>query len=129
MYGNDPKGPESGANWAVYLLTNGTRTYVGSTTDVHRRLRQHNGEIRGGARSTRGGKWRLAASLTGFSNRSEACRWERILKCRARGLGKRMEAFLLVQEGKCPIRGNLPQYPVPQKLTAHFDTQIVNYIV
>ena len=40
--------------WFVYVLVSNTgRTYVGVTTDVDRRLQQHNGALPGGARSTR----------------------------------------------------------------------------
>lgn len=41
-------------NWVVYLLhcADGT-LYTGITTDLGRRLRQHNGELAGGARYTR----------------------------------------------------------------------------
>lgn len=48
--------------WWVYILQserNGM-TYTGVTVDITRRLRQHNGEIIGGARSTfRGRPWVL----------------------------------------------------------------------
>lgn len=41
--------------YALYLLESDDRerTYVGIAKDVARRIRQHNGEIKGGARSTR----------------------------------------------------------------------------
>ena len=43
------------AVWFVYVLVStGGRTYVGIATDVARRLREHNGELAGGARATRG---------------------------------------------------------------------------
>lgn len=104
--------------WSVYLLSNGTRTYVGSTTDPARRLRQHNGEIVGGARSTRGkGPWHIVAYVSGFENRSVACRWERIVKCRARGLYPRLHALIDLHQGKCPGSNKRRSYPVPEGLT------------
>lgn len=49
-----------------YIIHNGQdRTYNGYTTDPRRRLRQHNGELVGGAKATRGrGPWRFLAVLT-----------------------------------------------------------------
>ena len=95
-----------GAHWYLYLLWNPvTRlTYIGSTTDPQRRLRQHNGEIKGGARSTKKGAphWVLLCTLSGFRDRSEACRWERLTKHRARGIMRRALAFRLVAAGVCP---------------------------
>lgn len=105
--------------WSVYLLVNERgRTYIGSTTNVQRRLRQHNGEIVGGARSTRGkGPWMISTYITGFPNRSSACRWERILKCRARGITARSIAFELVAEGTCPPHKSGRLYEIPPGLT------------
>ena len=67
--------------WVVYVLASGTgrRTYVGTTTDLERRLGQHNGELPGGAKSTRAGRpWRVAATYGPFATQSEAqsVEWE-----------------------------------------------------
>lgn len=90
--------------WCVYLITCGNRTYVGSTTDPKRRLRQHNREIKGGARATAAlaPGWSIAAYLEGFESRSAACRWEKLIKSRARGLRQRLAAFSAVADGQCP---------------------------
>jgi predicted GIY-YIG superfamily endonuclease len=50
----------------VYILVNAanTKTYVGYTVDPVRRLRQHNGELVGGARATHGDTWRMAYLVT-----------------------------------------------------------------
>ena len=70
-------------DWVLYLLVSddGKRTYVGVTTDIERRLEQHNGIRPGGAKSTRGGRpWRLRCSRGGYANRSEAQIAESLLK-------------------------------------------------
>jgi putative endonuclease len=63
----------------VYILrsTVAVRTYVGMTSDVARRLRQHNGELVGGARYTRIGRpWAVALVMGPYDTRSIACRVE-----------------------------------------------------
>ncbi len=58
----------------VYLLRceTGNRTYVGYTTDLAKRLRQHAGELAGGARSTRGYRWSLVGYIEGFQYKGHA---------------------------------------------------------
>ena len=59
--------------------------YVGCTTDVERRLRQHNGEIKGGAKYTSKHRpWKLMCTYGTYANRSEAMKAEKALK-RKRG--------------------------------------------
>jgi predicted GIY-YIG superfamily endonuclease len=72
--------------WWVYVLESPStsQTYVGVAIDVTRRVRQHNGELRGGARTTtRGRPWRVAR-LEGPYTRGVAQSVEHRLK-RARG--------------------------------------------
>lgn len=121
--------------WQVYLLFNSRgRTYIGATTDVNRRVRQHRGEIRGGARSTRGDKtWNIYCYLHGFQNRSEAYRWEKLLKLRCRGKQGRIEGFLDVFLGICPVRSKHTRtrsvakkqklYEVPLNLVLNFNSK------
>jgi predicted GIY-YIG superfamily endonuclease len=92
------------SNWCVYILINEKgRSYIGSTTDVRRRLRQHNGELVGGAKSTSRHKpWEMRVYVSGFKNRSEACRWEKLLKLRARGYNNRVRAMVRLVNGICP---------------------------
>jgi len=73
--------------WSVYILLSDRSgsTYVGVSTDVPRRLKQHNGELPGGARSTRAGRpWALGQVHGPYSTRAEAQRVEHRIK-RLRG--------------------------------------------
>lgn len=92
--------------WYVYLLYSSKikRTYIGATTDVARRLRQHNGEIKGGARSTSlgSGTWQVVGYIGPFHTKSECYRWEKIIKLRARGLEAREKTMRMVALGCCP---------------------------
>ncbi len=76
----------------VYILgsegKNGHHTYVGWTTDLERRLGQHNSGA--GARSTRGRTWALLYAER-YDTRSEAMSREWHLK-RDRGFRKRLSS-------------------------------------
>ena len=64
--------------WYCYMLIaiDGSRTYVGATVDPARRLRQHNGELVGGARATAGRTWRRQYLIGGFEDERAALRFE-----------------------------------------------------
>ncbi len=69
--------------WFVYVLVSEKtgRTYVGCTVDVPRRLRQHNGELVGGARCTRAYRpWKIGRVIDGLTDRSSALKEERRVK-------------------------------------------------
>lgn len=72
------------AVWFVYILCSaGGRTYVGVTTDVDRRLRQHNGELAGGARATRAHRpWRVGRVHGPVASRAAAQKLEAVVKRR-----------------------------------------------
>lgn len=63
--------------------------YVGMTTDPARRLREHNGELKGGGRYTSKHRPFEARALFGpYASRSEALKAERALKTQKRGPGR-----------------------------------------
>jgi predicted GIY-YIG superfamily endonuclease len=80
--------------WFTYVLVSTTirRTYVGVTTDVARRARQHNGELSGGARSTRAGRpWQIGVIRGPFETRGEAQSVEHAIR-RRRGSDRLLES-------------------------------------
>jgi predicted GIY-YIG superfamily endonuclease len=72
-------------NWYVYLLVNtkNNSTYLGVTNDTKKRLKRHNGELKGGAKYTKAkkgsGKWKYNLIAGGFT-KSEALSIERTAK-------------------------------------------------
>lgn len=63
--------------------------YVGCTTDPARRLRQHNGEIKGGAKYTAcHTPWKIKAIYGPYCGRSEAMKAEYKLKHTKRGVAR-----------------------------------------
>lgn len=67
--------------WSVYLvLCDGQAIYTGITTDVARRLRQHRGELVGGAKFTQRAETIELLYHTAVGNRSLATKAERRLK-------------------------------------------------
>lgn len=82
--------------YICYLLRNAaaSRTYVGITNNMSRRIRQHNGEIKGGAKSTRGkGPWFVDSFVHGFRDKTEILHFEhRMHKMRHPKTKKKMYA-------------------------------------
>lgn len=93
--------PPDNSIWFVYVVQSqvprvGARGnplpgvfYVGASVDPERRLRQHNGEIKGGGRYTsRHRPWSLRAIFGPYTGRSEALKAEYALKRGKRGVGR-----------------------------------------
>lgn len=62
-----------------YLLRSlvNNRIYIGYTVDFNRRIRQHNGEITGGAKKTKNFRpWTPVCIIEGFQDQSTALRFE-----------------------------------------------------
>ena len=66
----------------VYLLVSTNKsTYIGATVNLERRLRQHNGELVGGAKATKmaikkGQLWTRACYVSGFPTWNAALQFE-----------------------------------------------------
>jgi hypothetical protein len=75
-----------------------------------RRLRQHNEEIKGGARAThgKGGAWEICAMLSGFPDHINAlsCEWR--MKCPSGRPGKREAKYQRVQGRVSSLNEILP---------------------
>ncbi len=73
--------------YVCYVLksTRSTRTYVGITNHFSRRLRQHNGELKGGAKYTRSHRpWELTYMVGHFPDKSTAMKFEWQVKYRSK---------------------------------------------
>lgn len=88
--GEEGEEETEGRDYYCYLLKSQTtnKTYVGYTVNLERRVRQHCGEIVGGAKATRVGRpWKIVGYVTGFpTSRSAlqfewACHQKRRYKC------------------------------------------------
>jgi putative endonuclease len=64
--------------WYCYIIkSEDGKTYNGMTNNLARRLRQHNGELVGGAKATKGRKWEYIFYMTGFADKINclSCEW------------------------------------------------------
>jgi structure-specific endonuclease subunit SLX1 len=87
-----------GVIYCLHSTTHPNRTYIGATKNLARRLRQHNGEVKGGARYTGVGRpWIIAWYLTGSPhwNTTLSCEWYLKFysrKCKGTSQDKRTKA-------------------------------------
>jgi predicted GIY-YIG superfamily endonuclease len=83
-------------SYLLFSLTT-NRTYIGATNNPDRRLRQHNGEISGGAYATKGKEWIRAVYVGGFPDWQAALQFEWSWKRHSRGksgLGGKLQGLL-----------------------------------
>ena len=68
--------------WIFYIIKNNNCTYAGVSPDPVRRLRQHNGEIKGGAKYTtsKGAGWEHVCLVKGFQNKIQSMQFEWAVK-------------------------------------------------
>jgi predicted GIY-YIG superfamily endonuclease len=107
-------------DWLMYILVsaNSRRTYVGVTNNFPRRIRQHNGELKGGAKATRAESarpWVPLVHVCGLDKRS-ALRLEwRMHHCRkGRGIKGRVDtlyaAVHMIELPPFQLKWFMPQY-------------------
>lgn len=109
------------SRWSCYCLVSASdRTYVGATVDLPHRLRQHNGELAGGARSTHreAGSWRVLHHVVGFSDKSKALSFEWHWKHRNRQLYRDARTSRPVDRRDDALRQTLARFP-DQTLVVH----------
>jgi predicted GIY-YIG superfamily endonuclease len=88
--------------WVFYIIENAGRTYAGVSPTPERRLRQHNGEIKGGAKYTTssGPGWVHRCIVKGFQTKIQAMQFEWAVKHEAPrnvgGLESRMKKLAKV---------------------------------
>lgn len=70
------------SDWKFYIIENKGCTYAGVSPDPVRRLRQHNGEIKGGAKYTtgKGCGWEHICLISGFKDKIQAMQFEWAVK-------------------------------------------------
>ncbi|BAT91272.1 hypothetical protein LR48_Vigan08g205300 [Vigna angularis] len=93
-------------SWCVYLILSTNhpiKTYVGITNNFPRRLKQHNGELNGGAKASRAGRpWICACIICGFADRSEASIFESKWKAISRKAPRKNQNEHLSEQSEDP---------------------------
>ena len=105
--------------WFFYLIKNNNLTYAGVSPTPDKRLRQHNGEIKGGAKYTtsKGPGWEHICLIGGFQNKVQSMQFEWAVKHvtprDAGGVENRIKKMLIVCNkerwtSKAPLAKDVP---------------------
>ena len=105
--------------WFFYIIQNSNCTYAGVSPDPVRRLRQHNGEIKGGAKYTlsKGPGWKHVCIVSGFQTKIQSMQFEWAVKHqKPRNVGgidarlKKLNEVMLKERwtSKSPLSADVP---------------------
>ena len=105
--------------WCCYIIENKKYTYVGVSNNVKKRLRAHNGDIKGGAKYTtsKGSGWKHICVIHGFPTKIESMQFEWALKHvpprNAGGMKNRIKKLLILLykekwTSKSPLSETMP---------------------
>jgi predicted GIY-YIG superfamily endonuclease len=105
--------------YVYLLLSTQSTTYVGATVNLERRLRQHNKELKGGAKLTgrlvnRGGRWQRVCYVSGFPTWQCALqfewKWKYLTRQMPKGkaLQRRLEALNVLISSPKSTSGSIP---------------------
>jgi putative endonuclease len=112
--------------YSVYIIKSDNKSYVGMTNNFFRRIRQHNKEIKGGARYTSKSKnWLPICIIDGFKDKSSACQCEWRLKRGKNGPNGRIEYLskFIFEENKWTKNSD---YIENQDLNFYIDEEYLN---
>ena len=110
----------------VYLLKCENYSYVGMTNDIFKRLRQHNGEISGGAKYTsKRDQWYPVLIIDGFQDMKSAMQCEWRLKRGKKGVMGRIKYlnYFLTNNERWTSKSNIIK---EQNLTYYLDTDYID---
>ena len=122
-------------SFVYLLLCDNNNSYVGATNNLARRLRQHNGEIKGGAHATtnmikKGLKWSRACYVSGFPDWPAALqfewRWKQISRknnIHLLPLERRMKALVQLISLEKSTSKAIPFDEWSQTLGIHFENE------
>ena len=115
--------------YLVYILKSDKYSYVGMTNNFERRMRQHNKEIKGGARYTsKRENWYPICIIDGFPDMKSACQCEwRIKRGKGGSMGrvKYLSEYLIKNEkwtSKCEKK------IIDQDLNFYIDEEYKKYL-
>ena len=110
--------------WFNYIIFDNVKTYVGSTVNLDRRIRQHNCDIKGGAKYTRGGNWQYYCVIYNLYNDKNKClseewhlKWE---------TGKVKGAKSTYERRKIAIENYIPKDPYEYKYVIFLSRQYLH---
>ena len=127
------------SDWQLYIIENKGYTYVGVSPDPVRRLRQHNGEIKGGAKYTtsKGPGWNHICLISGFQDKIQAMQFEWAVKHvhprNAGGIINRLKKLCVVLNrekwtSKAPFSNTVPLTLKWKKIYDFGEYSLPNYI-